>query len=131
MRPPVTPLDCGKSETSLPIRSGILAGAGVEATLPGDESLSRRPMERVARPLRQLGAVVETTEGKPPVTIRAGHPLRAGALSSEVASAQVKSAVLLAGLFTEGETTFTEPAKSRDHTERLLRLMGAPVVQRG
>ena len=131
LRAPVARLDCGNSGTTLRLLSGILAGAGVEATLTGDESLSRRPMERVARPLRQLGAVVETTEGKPPVTIRGGHPLRAEALSSEVASAQVKSAVLLAGLFAEGETSFTEPARSRDHTERMLRVMGAEIVQRG
>jgi 3-phosphoshikimate 1-carboxyvinyltransferase len=131
LREPVGHLDCGNSGTTLRLLTGILAGAGVEATLTGDESLSRRPMERVARPLRQLGAVIETSEGKPPVVARRGHPLRAAAISSEVASAQVKSAVLLAGLFAEGETSFREPAKSRDHTERLLRLMGAPVVQRG
>ncbi len=131
LREPVAALDCGNSGTTLRLFAGVLAGAGVEATLIGDASLSRRPMERVARPLRQLGAVIETTEGKPPVRIRRGHPLRAGAITSEVASAQVKSAVLLAGLFAEGETSFTEPAKSRDHTERMLRMMGAEVVQRG
>jgi 3-phosphoshikimate 1-carboxyvinyltransferase len=131
LRAPVGELDCGNSGTTLRLLTGVLAGAGVEATLTGDESLSRRPMERVARPLRQLGATIETREGKPPVRVRRGQPLRAGAISSEVASAQVKSAVLLAGLFAEGETSFAEPAKSRDHTERLLRLMGAQVAQRG
>ncbi|HEY4883713.1 MAG TPA: 3-phosphoshikimate 1-carboxyvinyltransferase [Myxococcales bacterium] len=131
LREPLGHLDCGNSGTTLRLMTGILAGAQVEATLTGDESLSRRPMERVAKPLRQLGAAIETSEGKPPVVVRRGHPLQAGAIRSEVASAQVKSAVLLAGLFSEGETSFTEPAKSRDHTERLLRLMGAPVVQRG
>ncbi|HET9751414.1 MAG TPA: 3-phosphoshikimate 1-carboxyvinyltransferase [Myxococcales bacterium] len=131
LRQPLGDLDCGNSGTTLRLFAGVLAGAGVEATLTGDPSLSRRPMERVARPLRQLGASVETTQGKPPVTIRAGHPLHAGAISSEVASAQVKSAVLLAGLFAEGETSFTEPARSRDHTERMLRMMGADLVQRG
>ncbi|HZX92973.1 MAG TPA: 3-phosphoshikimate 1-carboxyvinyltransferase [Myxococcales bacterium] len=124
-------LDCGNSGTTLRLFAGVLAGAGVEATLIGDASLSRRPMERVARPLRQLGAAIETREGRPPLKVLRGHPLRAGAIQSEIASAQVKSAVLLAGLFAEGETSFSEPAKSRDHTERLLRMMGADIVQRG
>jgi len=131
LREPVERLDCGNSGTTIRLLTGVLAGAGIEATLIGDESLSRRPMERVARPLRQLGAEIETTHGKPPVIVRRGHPLRAAAVASDVASAQVKSAVLLAGLFAEGETSFTEPGKSRDHTERLLRTMGAAVVQRG
>ena len=131
LREPVDQLDCGNSGTTLRLMTGVLSGAGVEARLIGDASLSRRPMERVARPLRQLGAAIETGEGKPPVVVRRGHPLHAGAIVSEVASAQVKSAVLLAGLFAGGETSFTEPAKSRDHTERMLRLMGAQVAQRG
>src|SRR6185369_3112001 len=131
LRAAVGKLDCGNSGTTLRLLAGVLAGAGVEATLIGDESLSRRPMERVAKPLRQLGAVIETTAGKPPVTVRGGHPLKGGAVVSEIASAQVKSAVLLAGLFADGETSFTEPARSRDHTERMLRLMGAEVIQRG
>ena len=113
LREPQSALDCGNSGTTLRLLTGVLAGAGVEAALTGDESLSRRPMERVAKPLRQLGAAIETREGKPPVLVRRGRPLRAGAVSSEVASAQVKSAVLLAGLFAEGETSFAEPAKSQ------------------
>ena len=131
LREPLDRLDCGNSGTTMRLLAGVLAGAGIEATLIGDESLSRRPMERVARPLRQLGAHIETSEGKPPVIVRRGHALWAGAITSDVASAQVKSAVLLAGLFAEGETSFSEPAKSRDHTERLLRKMGADLVQRG
>ena len=131
LRAPLEPLDCGNSGTTLRLLTGILAGAGVEAVLIGDESLTRRPMERVAAPLRSLGALIETSSGKPPVTVRAGHPLRPGAIESAIASAQVKSAVLLAGLFTEGETSFTEPARSRDHTERLLRQMGVQLVSRG
>ena len=132
LREPLGHLDCGNSGTTLRLLTGILAGAGLEATLSGDESLSRRPMERVAAPLRALGALVETAAGGlPPVKVRRGHPLRAGAISSAVASAQVKSAVLLAALFADGETTFTEPARSRDHTERMLRMMGAGIVQRG
>ncbi|HKC58763.1 MAG TPA: 3-phosphoshikimate 1-carboxyvinyltransferase [Myxococcales bacterium] len=132
LRAPVSDLDCGNSGTTLRLLSGILAGAGVPATLFGDASLSRRPMERVAGPLRELGARVRTGPGgRPPVTLETGGALRAGAVASEVASAQVKSAVLLAGLFAEGETSFTEPARSRDHTERLLRQMGVPVATRG
>ena len=131
LREPAGRLDCGNSGTTIRLLTGILAGAGVEATLTGDESLSRRPMERVAKPLRQLGAEIETTHGKPPVIVRRGHPLRGGDIASDVASAQVKSAVLLAGLYGEGETRFAEPAKSRDHTERLLRTMGAGIAQRG
>jgi len=88
-------------------------------------------MERVARPLRQLGAAIETSEGKPPVVVRRGHPLQAGAIRSEVASAQVKSAVLLAGLFSEGETSFTEPAKSRDRYRAAAAPDGGAGVQRG
>src|SRR5207302_7300728 len=76
LREPAAELDCGNSGTTLRLFAGVLAGAGVEATLIGDASLSRRPMERVARPLRLLGATIETSEGKPPVRIRRGHPLR-------------------------------------------------------
>ena len=131
LRIPTAPLDCGNSGTTLRLLTGILAGASIEATLQGDASLSRRPMERIASPLRAMGAAVETTSGRPPVRVRSGHPLRATRISSKVASAQVKSAVLLAALFAEGETSFTEPARSRDHTERMLRLMGAQLSQSG
>ncbi len=127
---PTSPLDCGNSGTTIRLLSGILAGAGIEATLFGDASLSGRPMERVATPLRSLGAVIETSNGKPPLRLRGGR-LVPGAITSKVASAQVKSAVLLAGLYANGETTFTEPGKSRDHTERMLRFAGVPVKQSG
>jgi len=131
LREPTEPLDCGNSGTTMRLFTGVLAGAGVPATLIGDASLSRRPMERVAAPLRELGASVKTGEkGRPPVRVERGS-IHAGAISSKVASAQVKSAVLLAGLFTEGETSFTEPLKSRDHTERMLRQMGAEISIRG
>src|SRR4051812_19433166 len=131
LREPLAYLDCGNSGTTLRLLTGILAGAGLEATLAGDESLSRRPMERVAAPLRSLGAKVETAAGGlPPVVVRRGRRIEAGQVSSSVASAQVKSAVLLAGLFAEGETQFTEPARSRDHTGRMLRMMGAQLTQR-
>ena len=129
---PFSALDCGNSGTTMRLFTGVLAGAGMEATLIGDASLSRRPMERVAAPLRALGAVIETgASGRPPVTVRRGSRLRASAIASEISSAQVKSAVLLAGLFTAGETRFTEPLRSRDHTERLLRQMGADLTVRG
>ena len=128
---PYGPLDCGNSGTTMRLMAGVLAGAGLEAELIGDESLSRRPMERIAGPLRELGAVLETTNGKPPVRVVPGAPLHAAAVKGAIASAQVKSAVLLAGLFTEGETSFTEPARSRDHTERMLRMAGVDVVVRG
>ena len=126
------PIDCGNSGTTMRLLAGILAGAQIEATLVGDASLSKRPMERVAGPLRQLGASIDTGErGRPPLVVRAGSPLRAGSIVIDIASAQVKSAVLLAGLFAPGDTSITEPAKSRDHTERMLRQMGADLAVRG
>jgi 3-phosphoshikimate 1-carboxyvinyltransferase len=129
---PVDRLDCGNSGTTLRLMAGILGGAGIEATLFGDASLSRRPMERVAKPLRQLGARIDTGEqGRPPVVVHAGAAVQAGSLQLGISSAQVKSAVLLSGLFANGETTVQEPAKSRDHTERLLRQMGASLTVRG
>jgi len=132
LRASLDPLDCGNSGTTLRLFAGVLAGAGVPATLIGDESLSRRPMERVAAPLRKLGAQVETSAGgRPPVRILPGNKLRPAAIDSPIASAQVKSAVLLAGLFADGETSFTEPSRSRDHTERLLRQMGVPLRSSG
>jgi 3-phosphoshikimate 1-carboxyvinyltransferase len=131
LRVPVEPLDCGNSGTTMRLLTGILAGAGIPATLVGDASLSRRPMERVAKPLREMGAKIATGDrGRPPV-LTERQPVHAGSISSSVASAQVKSAVLLAGLFTEGETIFTEPLRSRDHTERMLRQMGAQISVRG
>ena len=132
LREPVGPLDCGNSGTTMRLMAGILAGANVPATLIGDASLSRRPMERVAGPLRQLGASIDTGDkGRPPLQVNRAGPLQARSISIDIASAQVKSAVLLAGLFTQGETTVTEPARSRDHTERMLRQMGADLTVRG
>jgi len=132
LREPVEPLDCGNSGTTMRLLTGILAGANLPATLIGDASLSKRPMERVAAPLRLLGASIETGDkGRPPLHVKRGGPLQARSISIDIASAQVKSAVLLAGLFTQGETTVTEPSRSRDHTERMLRQMGADLVVRG
>ncbi|MBI3724347.1 3-phosphoshikimate 1-carboxyvinyltransferase [bacterium] len=118
------PLDCGNSGTTMRLMAGALAGLGIEATLVGDASLSRRPMERVAAPLRAMGARIETTDGHAPLKMSKTGKLRGIVHRSEVASAQVKSCVLLAGLRAEGETTVQEPERSRDHTERLLTSMG-------
>ena len=118
---PAGTLDAENSGTTMRLLMGLAAGYSFRARLDGDESLRRRPMGRVAEPLRALGAEVsfEGAEGRAPLCVRGGS-LRGTAVTSRVASAQVKSAVLLAGLFAEGETSFTEPALSRDHTERLL-----------
>lgn len=119
--------DCGNSGTTIRILAGALSGReGVVARLDGDASLRRRPMERVATPLRTLGASIETTDGKPPVTIR-GAQLKGTSLSVNVASAQVKSALLLAGLQAKGRTEIRMPEASRDHTERMLRAFGVEV----
>ncbi len=119
-------LDCGNSGTTMRLLAGVLASAPFESVLTGDESLRRRPMERIARPLRAMGAFVETTDGHAPVRIRGGR-LRGISFTSPVPSAQVKSAVLLAALAAEGETVVREPASTRDHTERALAHLGAPI----
>jgi 3-phosphoshikimate 1-carboxyvinyltransferase len=122
-------LDCGNSGTSMRLLSGILAGAGVFSVLSGDASLRRRPMARVTEPLRTAGARIEGRDhGRlPPLAISPSGRLRGVVHRPEVASAQVKSALLLAGLFADGATSVVEPAATRDHTERLLRAMGATV----
>lgn len=124
--PPQTDLDCGNSGTTMRLMMGLLAGARVAATLDGDASLRRRPMERVAAPLRQMGARIETTDGRAPIRI-APAPLSGRKIGLEVASAQLKSAILLAGLGAAGETTVVEPEATRDHTERMLGAMGVAV----
>jgi 3-phosphoshikimate 1-carboxyvinyltransferase len=125
-RPPAGPIDCGNSGTTCRLLMGVLAPWPVRVTLTGDASLSRRPMKRVTDPLTAMGATFETTEGHLPVTV-SGAPLRALHYEMPVASAQVKTAVLLAGLFARGVTTVVEPAPSRDHTERLLPAFGIGV----
>lgn len=117
---PLGPVDCGNSGTTARLLMGVLAGWPIRVTLTGDSSLSRRPMRRVADPLESMGATIATSEGGTlPATVR-GSALHAIEYASPVASAQVKTAILLAGLRAEGTTTVTEPASSRDHTERLL-----------
>ncbi|MGE0486100.1 MAG: 3-phosphoshikimate 1-carboxyvinyltransferase [Gammaproteobacteria bacterium] len=128
LRTPRAPLDLGNSGTSMRLLAGILAGAGVAATLTGDASLSRRPMKRVAEPLGRMGALIETAAGgTPPLLIAGGRRLHAIDYDLPVASAQVKSAVLLAGLFADGTTRVVEPAPTRDHTERMLGAFGVEV----
>jgi 3-phosphoshikimate 1-carboxyvinyltransferase len=127
LQAPATPIDCGNAGTLLRLLPGILAGQQGRFELVGDESLSRRPVERIAEPLTLMGARVETTDGHAPLVVHGGA-LRAISYELPVASAQVKSCVLLAGLYTEGgRTEVVEPAATRDHTERILEAAGARV----
>jgi 3-phosphoshikimate 1-carboxyvinyltransferase len=127
LRAPSGPLDMGNAGTAMRLSMGLLAGQAFDSTLVGDPSLSRRPMERAAGPLRAMGAKIETTDGRPPVRIRGGQHLHGIDWDLQVASAQVKSAILLAGLHAEGTTSVQEHAVTRDHTERMLRAFGAKV----
>jgi 3-phosphoshikimate 1-carboxyvinyltransferase len=124
------PLDMGNAGTAMRLSMGLLAPQSFNTTLIGDESLMSRPMERAAGPLRLMGANITTQNGRPPVEIR-GTPLRGIDYALPVASAQVKSAVLLAGLQARGRTSVTEPAPTRDHTERMLRAFGVKITQQG
>ena len=126
-REPESPLDCGNSGTTMRILSGLAARCGFRTVLDGDASLRSRPMERVADPLRRMGARVSTSDGRPPMTIEGGT-LSGVTVTLEVASAQVKSAVLLAGLGATGTTEVIEPHPSRDHTERILLALDAPLT---
>ena len=127
---PDGPLDCGNSGTTMRLLSGIVAAAPFHSVLTGDASLRTRPMERVAAPLRAMGATIETHDGRAPLHVDGGS-LRGGRYEASVPTAQVKSAVLLAGLDADGETTVVEPEPTRDHTERALRALGGPVVLDG
>jgi len=124
-------LDMGNSGTAMRLFMGLLAGQAFDTVLVGDASLTRRPMERVALPLRQMGAALATADGCPPVSIRGGRTLQGIDYRMPVASAQVKSAILLAGLYASGATSVTEPAVTRDHTERMLVTLGASVTRSG
>jgi 3-phosphoshikimate 1-carboxyvinyltransferase len=125
------PLDMGNAGTAMRLSMGLLAPHEFNSTLIGDESLMRRPMERVAAPLRLMGANIQTQNGRPPVEIRGSAQMHGIDYALPVASAQVKSAVLLAGLQASGMTRVTEPAPTRDHTERMLRAFGVNVAQQG
>ncbi|HOW63374.1 MAG TPA: 3-phosphoshikimate 1-carboxyvinyltransferase, partial [Candidatus Contendobacter sp.] len=128
LRAPDGPLDMGNSGTSMRLMSGILAGQAFDTVLTGDASLTRRPMRRVTEPLARMGARIETTEtGSAPLRIHGGQRLTGIDYPLLVASAQVKSALLLAGLYAEGVTRVTEPAPTRDHTERMLEGFGYPL----
>lgn len=126
------PIYLGNSGTSMRLLAGLLAAQSFDSTLTGDASLSRRPMGRVAEPLRAMGAVIETAaEGRPPLKIKGGQTLNGVTYEMPIASAQVKSSLLLAGLYGQGTTTVIEPAPTRDHTERMLRGFGHPVTVDG
>lgn len=131
LAPAKKPLDLGNSGTSMRLFAGLLCPQEFASVLVGDSSLMRRPMERVAIPLRQMGAIVGTQDGKPPVTIQPCAGLSGIQYHTPVASAQIKSAILLAGLYASGETRVIEPGISRDHTERMLEAFGVKVDRAG
>ncbi len=131
LREPVRTLDCGNSGTSLRLLSGVVAGLPMTSVLDGDDSLRRRPVARIIEPLRSMGAVLHARQNDtlPPVTVVGRTPLRAIDVTTPVPSAQVKSAILLAGLRADGRTTVREAVATRDHTERMLRARGVPVIR--
>lgn len=129
---PQTDLDMGNSGTSMRLMSGLMSGQAFDVRMTGDSSLSKRPMKRVTVPLAQMGARIDATEqGTPPLLVHGGSPLKGIHYEMPMASAQVKSALLLAGLYAQGETSVTEPAPTRDHTERMLRGFGYEVKVQG
>ncbi|MFL0809509.1 MAG: bifunctional prephenate dehydrogenase/3-phosphoshikimate 1-carboxyvinyltransferase [Agarilytica sp.] len=132
LEPPTGTLYLGNSGTSMRLLSGLLAGQNFDCELTGDDSLTKRPMSRVANPLRDMGAEIETAEqGRPPLKITGKRTLKGIDYKLPMASAQVKSCLLLAGLYSQGETVVTEPAPTRDHTERMLRGFGYEVKTEG
>jgi len=128
LRRPGTALDCGNAGTAMRLLAGLLAGQSFDCELTGDESLRQRPMKRIADPLNRMGALIETAEGgRPPLRVHGSRRLAGIDYAMPMASAQVKSALLLAGLYAEGKTCVTEPAPTRDHTERMLKAFGCEV----
>ena len=126
--PPAAPLDCGNAGTGMRLLAGLLSAQNFDSVLVGDESLSKRPMRRIMDPLAKMGARIDSEPGGvPPLRIHGGQPLRGMDYTLEVASAQVKSAVLLAGLYAEGETVVREPHPTRDYTERMLSAFGVEI----
>ena len=123
------PLYFGNSGTSMRLMMGVLSAQGFSTTLVGDVSLSKRPMMRIARPLSLMGADIETSDGKPPIIIKRNQKSKGIEYHSPVSSAQIKSAILLAGLYAQGRTLVVEPTLSRDHTERMLRAFGVTVYK--
>ncbi len=131
LKEPEDIIDCGNSGTTMRLLSGVLAGQPFLATLTGDASLRRRPMQRIIAPLTEMGAIIKSEKGGyPPLQVRGGE-LRPIRYNSPVASAQVKSAILLAGLYCHGYTSVIEPGRSRDHTERMLKSAGIEVNIKG
>jgi 3-phosphoshikimate 1-carboxyvinyltransferase len=122
------PLDCGNAGTGMRLLTGLLAGQAFDSTLIGDASLSKRPMRRVTDPLALMGARIDTRDGLPPLRVHGGQPLHGIRYELPVASAQVKSALLLAGLYGTGETEVIEPHPTRDYTERMLAAFGWPIA---
>lgn len=132
LQAPPNALYLGNSGTSMRLLAGLMAGQAFDVEMTGDESLSKRPMGRVADPLALMGAIVDTAEaGRPPLKVKGGSALKGIHYDLPMASAQVKSCVLLAGLYADGETSVTEPAPTRDHTERMLRGFGYDVTVEG
>lgn len=131
LRQPAQPLDLGNSGTGLRLLAGLLCGQDFSAKLTGDRSLCSRPMERIIRPLERMGARIESREGKPPLRVHGRRRLAGVDYELPIASAQVKSAILLAGLYAAGEVVVTEPAVTRNHTERMLRTMGVELETAG
>jgi 3-phosphoshikimate 1-carboxyvinyltransferase len=121
------PLDCGNAGTGMRLLAGLLAGQAFDSTLVGDASLSKRPMRRVTDPLAQMGARIDTRDGMPPLRLHGGSALRGIHYELPIASAQVKSALLLAGLYASGTTEVVEPHPTRDYTERMLAAFGWPI----
>jgi len=132
LKTPAKPLDLGNSGTSMRLLSGLMAGQAFDVTMIGDASLSKRPMRRVTEPLASMGAKIDTTvNGTAPLTVHGATQLRAIDYPMPMASAQVKSCVLLAGMYAQGKTCVTEPAPTRDHTERMLQGFGYPIQRHG
>lgn len=127
LRQPIQNLDCGNSGTTMRLLAGILAGQDFTTTLVGDASLQRRPMDRIIGPLREMGAAISSVNGRAPLSITGAKPLKAIEHKLSVASAQIKSCVMLAGLYASGETTLLEATRTRDHTERLLEWFGVKI----
>lgn len=130
LKAPGSALDLGNSGTSMRLMSGLMAAQKFPTTLIGDESLSRRPMKRIIEPLALMGAQIDSSEGRAPLQFRPVPSLKAISHRSKVASAQVKSGILLAGLYAQGKTEVFEPEASRDHTERMLRAFGVEIEAR-
>jgi 3-phosphoshikimate 1-carboxyvinyltransferase len=128
---PAEPLDCRNSGTTMRLLAGVLVGQPFDSLLTGDQSLQNRPMRRIVEPLNTMGAAIDAPNDRPPIAILPAEKLRGIDYSPTVASAQVKSCILLAGLAAEGTTSVAEPAPTRDHTERMLRFFGANIEQTG